>query len=219
MRARWCPPVDEHGPHQRPADRADAADDDDDEGEDEDVLAHAHLDREERPEQRAGHGAQPAPTPKSSVKSRRTSTPIASAISRLDAPARTSMPMRVRATRRYRSAATAAPTPMMRRRYAGRTSRAAAHRAGKRRGHRQRHVRAPDDADRLVEDQDERESREHLRQVIARVQRAKHRHLEEHADGRGRGDREHTPKTKEPVACTSAAARNAPRCTAIRGRG
>src|SRR5262249_7647864 len=42
----------------------------------------------------------PAPTPKSSVNSRRMSTPIASAISRFEAPARTSMPTRVRATRK-----------------------------------------------------------------------------------------------------------------------
>ena len=40
-----------------------------------------------------------APTPNTTVNSRRMSVPIAVAISRLDAPARTSMPIRVRVTR------------------------------------------------------------------------------------------------------------------------
>jgi hypothetical protein len=60
-----------------------------------------------------------APTANTPVNSRFTFTPIASAISRLEAPARTSMPKRVFATSRYSSTATARPTAMITSRYAG----------------------------------------------------------------------------------------------------
>ena len=54
------------------------------------------------PEETPAAGAQhsPAPTPKTMVKRRRMFTPMAIAISRLDAPARTSAPSFVRATSR-----------------------------------------------------------------------------------------------------------------------
>jgi hypothetical protein len=51
-----------------------------------------------------------------------------------------------------------------------------------------RRVRSPDQARDLVDDQDQRERGEHLRQVVARVQRSQHAHLEKHADDRGRRD-------------------------------
>ena len=57
-----------------------------------------------------------APTANTSVNSSLTLTPIAVAISRLEAPARTRMPTRVFATSRYSNTATASPTPMTTRR-------------------------------------------------------------------------------------------------------
>ena len=54
-----------------------------------------------------------APKPNTSVNNRLMSTPMAVAISRFEAPARTSMPVRVRVTRKYSSTATTSPTPMI----------------------------------------------------------------------------------------------------------
>jgi len=45
-------------PHQRAANRSDAADDDDNKGEDQNALTHANLHSEQRPEHAAGNGAQ-----------------------------------------------------------------------------------------------------------------------------------------------------------------
>ena len=55
----------------------------------------------------------PAPMPNTTVNSRLMSTPMAVAISRLEAPARTSAPIRVFATSRYSSSASASPAPMI----------------------------------------------------------------------------------------------------------
>ena len=54
-----------------------------------------------------------APSANTMVKSRRMFTPMATAISRFEAPARTSMPTLVLVTNRYKRTATTAPTPMI----------------------------------------------------------------------------------------------------------
>ncbi len=57
-----------------------------------------------------------APTPNTAVNKRVTLLPMAKAISRLAAPARTCMPTRVRVISTYKNKATAKPTPMMNKR-------------------------------------------------------------------------------------------------------
>ena len=57
--------------------------------------------------------ASAAPSPNTSVNSSLMLMPSAPIISRLEAPARISMPMRVRITTRYSSAATASATTMI----------------------------------------------------------------------------------------------------------
>ena len=60
-----------------------------------------------------------APMPKTIVKRRGMSVPMAVAISRFDAPARTSAPIRVFCTSSQSSSASARPTPRISSRYAG----------------------------------------------------------------------------------------------------
>jgi hypothetical protein len=89
-------------PKNAPRIEPDASDDDDHERQNQDVLAHAHLHRQ----QRAQHARLPARTGQRPGKHPREQTPhgtpMASAMSRLDAPARTCMPKRVRVTSRYK---------------------------------------------------------------------------------------------------------------------
>jgi len=96
-------------PDERAADRADAADHD---------YTKARIGcsrpcrpaREDRTEHRAGQARRaPAPSAKTTVKSRRIFTPMAIAISRFDAGAHQHCPLFVFATKKYRARATAAP--------------------------------------------------------------------------------------------------------------
>lgn len=63
--------------------------------------------------------ASPAPSTNRSETTRPNGTPISSAMSRLEAPARTSMPMRVWLTSRYSASATSTPAARITRRYDG----------------------------------------------------------------------------------------------------
>ena len=62
-------------------------------------------------------------------------------------------------------------------------------RAGQRGRCRQRQVGAEHHLDAVVQDQDQREGRKHLRQVVARVERAQQTDLERHAEQAGQRDR------------------------------
>ena len=131
-----------------------------------------------------------APMPKTSVKRRGMSVPMAVAISRFDAPARTSAPIRVfctssQSSERERQADAEDQQPVRRVLQAGQQL----DRAGERRRRRQRQVVAEDHLDAVVEDQDQREGREHLREVVARIERAQQAGLERHAEDGGERDR------------------------------
>ena len=132
-----------------------------------------------------------APMPKTIVNRRGMSMPMAVAISRFDAPARTSAPIRVFCDQQpeqdgERHADAEDQQPVRRVLQPGQQL----DRAGERGRRGQRQVVAEDHRDAVVEDQDQGEGGEHLREVIARVERSQQARFERHAEDRGERDRD-----------------------------
>jgi hypothetical protein len=139
------------------------------------------------------------------------SVPIAVAIVRFDAPARTSAPSRrllheQPEQHREREADDENQQPVRRVLQPGQQL----DRAGERRRRRQRQVVAEDHLGAVVEDQDQRERREHLREMVARVERSQQARLERHPERERQRDRADDAERERAGEPTSHAARNAP---------